>query len=60
VEAADDVEGDQDVEAVEDDLLSVWLGNSPNDLLVLDDRGPTDDTIDGSSMRDADDDPLET
>ena len=60
MEAADDVEGDQDVEAVEDDLLSVWLGNSPNDLLVLDDRGPTDDTIDGSSMRDADDDPLET
>lgn len=56
----EDVEGDQDVEATEDELLTVWLGNSPNDFLVLDDGGPTDDTVEGSSMRDADDDPPET
>lgn len=59
-EAAEDVEGDQDVEATEDELLTVWLGNNPTDLLVLDDGGPTDDTIDGSSVREADDVPPET
>jgi len=59
-EAAEDAEADQDVEATEDELLTVWLGNNPTDLLLLNDGGPTDDTIDGTSVRDADDDPPET